>query len=68
VSQGWWAQWWAHFILVRHLSSERPRAERETCCAHLLPMFAVVGDCPGVAREFVDLDLRAQNNDASCAH
>jgi hypothetical protein len=25
-------------------------------------MFAVVGGCPGVAREFVDLDLRAQNN------
>jgi hypothetical protein len=27
VSQGWRARWWAHFIPVRHLSGERPRAE-----------------------------------------
>jgi hypothetical protein len=30
-------------------------------------MFAVVGGCPGVARGFVDLDLRAPNNDGFSA-
>jgi hypothetical protein len=64
----WWAQWWARSIRVRRYRANVVALSRGDLLRAPALMFAVGGGCAGVAREFVDLDLRAQNNDASCAH